>query len=815
MAPNFTLPAVVERVEGSDDAIPVLCDQPFYLTGLSSGDSFLDISADLAEAIQVLLPDGGAYPAHDAGTPANNTRPFEPTYITGQRVVGSLPRQLVVTEAVAEVWAFYDDFNRTVVADTYETMGVSSGKDGTGGGIAWTGDCFVYNNKLRANDGSYQQRSAFANSGGSTWVDFTGTFVLGGERPAELYVAGSGTNSWVRISSKGEIYQLHGGSLGSVGTFAAPSAGQHTFRVTLESDQTLKFYVDDVLLTTKILGVDSNWAVPEDRPFVGVGVEYNSTVVEFENLGVRLLGSAAQVTPAVTKWAGEGTSLQVGYALEAALTNLSLTYQNFAVGGSSTASMTTRLTTNSAELALCDGAVFGTGAPNDLMSYGSDALALAAYTTYAAALKAKVNDGPVGIIGIPPLDEIPSRQNRSGFNARRRVVNAGLRAFCAANFGYFYCSAGEHPLTAYDNGVSGSGNVSGASLTADGGTGDYESDGLHPSPGSTTVTNETTAIQTALTAVIAQAGVVPSTTPGNFTWSDVGSSVPSTPQTSRVLVTGLGMGKEVTASVNSGPGTLSRGYLAASTSPIAVMAGDIVSATIVADATNDALLSSLYAIGGEYDTFGVTTQSATPPVITASSAVNQASSASSTKTFSGTATGAGRLIFVLAETGAFSVAPTSVTVKINAGSAQAATLCQADNSGSSVWISTQEAAASDTWEIVATWASSAINNVFYQVAYGTNMVGWTVKASSVLAFGSRVNGAPATPSTVAVAGGQIGIGFAFIQNGSVTGSQATINATNGGAANSQFVTTFTATIAPSFGSGSAGYSFVHGLAFGI
>lgn len=298
-APNFTLADNIHRTEGTSTAIPVLCDQPFYLSGLTAGASFLDISADLSYSLQVLQPDGNAFPAYDAGTPANNTKAYAVNYITGDRVTGNLARNLIIDQNVVIPYAVYDDFNRSTATDTFEAMGVTSGKNGYGGGKTWIADgtgngCFVYNNRCRVSDGSFQQRGSFVDAG-SALVDFRFTWTKGGGRPVYFYFAGaesapgSGTfNSWARVVDTGAIQQLENGSFGGLGGLFSIADGQHDGRITVEAGGVVKFYVDNTLVMTRTLGSDTNtpWGLNTDRHFIGIGVEYNNSVADVDNLSV-------------------------------------------------------------------------------------------------------------------------------------------------------------------------------------------------------------------------------------------------------------------------------------------------------------------------------------------------------------------------------------------------------------------------------------------------------------------------------------------------------------------------------------------------
>lgn len=98
--PNFSFPAAYSVEGGSAATLDLtnLCDQPIYYTGVTVGGSLAEISGDTEFEHQVLRPVGGTWPAYDAGTPANNSRTVSFSYITGDRVTGTITLPVTIEQ---------------------------------------------------------------------------------------------------------------------------------------------------------------------------------------------------------------------------------------------------------------------------------------------------------------------------------------------------------------------------------------------------------------------------------------------------------------------------------------------------------------------------------------------------------------------------------------------------------------------------------------------------------------------------------------------------------------------------------------------
>ncbi|MBW8755158.1 MAG: hypothetical protein JF595_13595 [Sphingomonadales bacterium] len=99
--PVFGIDDDVDIGEGSTTPIRLACDQPVYYRLDPSSDACFAMSGDVQYAAQALVPANGIWPAHDAGTPANNRRVYTVNYRTGDGVEGSITRHIVINKVVA------------------------------------------------------------------------------------------------------------------------------------------------------------------------------------------------------------------------------------------------------------------------------------------------------------------------------------------------------------------------------------------------------------------------------------------------------------------------------------------------------------------------------------------------------------------------------------------------------------------------------------------------------------------------------------------------------------------------------------------
>lgn len=257
VAPNFTLTDNYEVQEGSDASISVGCDQPFYLTGVSTGSSLVSISGDLDYVNQVLEPTGGEWPAYDAGTPANNTRAYAVDYVTGDRATGTLSRNLVVTEVPDITWLAYDDFNRADTSPSSGGLGDTSGDGTSGGGLTWLLSSGAFGAidsgkaTLPVHSGAYYPIAGVNVGSGDYSVRCK--VVVAGAQAAAIYAGGDpSVDSGFRgvfMYTNGLCRAFFSGFYRDFGNFGGLSAGTYELGIDYErSTDTATFLVDGVVV---------------------------------------------------------------------------------------------------------------------------------------------------------------------------------------------------------------------------------------------------------------------------------------------------------------------------------------------------------------------------------------------------------------------------------------------------------------------------------------------------------------------------------------------------------------------------------------
>jgi hypothetical protein len=162
-APTITVTDKVNVVEGSADEITLAADVPIYFTVAPGSTSLVTLSGDTEILGQVVRPTGGAWPAYDAGTPANNTRSYTLNYKTADGITGSITRHVVVQQYVAPAGISF-------LANTVAHF--TSGSSGcTTSGINTTGADFLLASVTGYSGGL--PGATITDSKGNTWTALT------------------------------------------------------------------------------------------------------------------------------------------------------------------------------------------------------------------------------------------------------------------------------------------------------------------------------------------------------------------------------------------------------------------------------------------------------------------------------------------------------------------------------------------------------------------------------------------------------------------------------------------------------------------
>lgn len=292
-SPNLTITDNFAVTETLNTPVSLGIDQPAYFSVHTGSGSLITLSADLSAAIQNAGPTGGAWPAFDAGTPANNTRAYTLDYVTGDRATGSITRHVVIEELIAVTYLAYDNFNRAdTTPATSGGLGTTSGDGATGGGLTWVQDgvtlAGISSNKAilpwDGGAGSYNKAGVDVGAGN---VSVRCTLTVAAGQPTHIFAAGTPTNGHgVFMQSDGTCYLYGGFGSHSFGTFTAPGAGTFEFGIDVDvTADTATFYLDGVAVLGPVQTGFADDLGPQGT-YCGIGKIYFNDGHSYDNFTV-------------------------------------------------------------------------------------------------------------------------------------------------------------------------------------------------------------------------------------------------------------------------------------------------------------------------------------------------------------------------------------------------------------------------------------------------------------------------------------------------------------------------------------------------
>jgi hypothetical protein len=306
--PVITIAENLERTEGANTEIPLPVDQRVFWHTIESDGDFLELSGDIELLEQVARPVGGAYPAYDDSTAANNERSWTVHGTTAYGRPISATRNLTIVEAEAPgsttYLAYHDPSLMAPAAKAWGNLGETTGDGTTGGGLEITGvGGYAGGKMVLGGPGIPPVWPDYLVNVGATSVRVRQVVKVGGTYPAYLLGA-MGHNGKTSETTDDNVGQAtYGIAMGTDGTctlrtasgnrtygsFAALTVG-NTYTIGFDIDKAneeVTFYVNGEIVIGPI-GVDPFLPIPENT-HVGAGGMYYDTGFEFGLLTVEAL----------------------------------------------------------------------------------------------------------------------------------------------------------------------------------------------------------------------------------------------------------------------------------------------------------------------------------------------------------------------------------------------------------------------------------------------------------------------------------------------------------------------------------------------
>jgi hypothetical protein len=258
VSPNFSVPATVNRVAGTDVGVELPCDQPIYFTEVTAGGSVAQISGDFAATTQSLVPVGGSWP--------EGTTAITVAYRTGHGLLGTVSFNLAVSEEVSATYYFRDDFNRE--STTPSPTGLGEGWQMVPS-TAW--GAIIDGKAALPWNGSDNTMLAVRDCGHASVKLDAHIIVAGNFKPGIIANANS-SGGGVTYYAMGEFRSAFSHHIGDQGELSALADG--TYKITIQ--------IDD-LNSRAGLSIDDTEIFPLTSPVSGPAFSPSNTYVGFGN----------------------------------------------------------------------------------------------------------------------------------------------------------------------------------------------------------------------------------------------------------------------------------------------------------------------------------------------------------------------------------------------------------------------------------------------------------------------------------------------------------------------------------------------------